>query len=109
MDDHRRRLFASAALNLSTWLIKVRKLKAIYHTLNMFNFDVTSRCLIGECWCPADELGDIRLALQRGTVKRTKSFHKVSSSVEIEVLKNIVIEILQEGRILNNRVKISTA
>lgn len=68
MDDHRQRLLASAAVNLSSWFIKVRKLKAIYHTLNMFNFDVTSRCLIGECWCPADELGDIRLALQRGTV-----------------------------------------
>ncbi|XP_054750991.2 V-type proton ATPase 116 kDa subunit a 1-like [Lytechinus pictus] len=81
MDDHRQRLLASAAVNLSSWFIKVRKLKAIYHTLNMFNFDVTSRCLIGECWCPADELGDIRLALQRGTQKSGSSVPSILNRI----------------------------
>ncbi|XP_071505481.1 V-type proton ATPase 116 kDa subunit a 1-like [Diadema antillarum] len=81
MDDHRQRLLACAALNLSSWFIKVRKLKAIYHALNMFNFDVTSRCLIGECWCPVDELGTIRLALQRGTQKSGSSLPSILNMI----------------------------
>lgn len=81
MDDHTQRLLASAALNLSSWFIKVRKLKAIYHTLNMFNFDVTSRCLIGECWCPVDEIGNIRMALQRGTQKSGSSVPSILNRI----------------------------
>uniref|UniRef100_A0A1I8F8N0 V-type proton ATPase subunit a n=1 Tax=Macrostomum lignano TaxID=282301 RepID=A0A1I8F8N0_9PLAT len=49
--DHRRRLLMSAAKNLRLWFIKVGKIKAIYHTLNMFNVEATSKCLIGEAWC----------------------------------------------------------
>ncbi|XP_022085666.1 V-type proton ATPase 116 kDa subunit a-like isoform X2 [Acanthaster planci] len=64
--DHRQRVLASAASSLWVWFIKVRKLKAIYHTLNLCNMDVTHKCLIAECWCPEGELGRIRLALQHG-------------------------------------------
>jgi hypothetical protein len=28
------------------WFIKVRKIKAIYHTLNYFNLDTSQKCLI---------------------------------------------------------------
>ena len=47
---------------------QVKKIKAIYHTMNMFNLDVTQRCLIAECWCPVEELDEIQRALTRGTV-----------------------------------------
>ena len=43
-------------------------MKAIYHTLNMFNVDITQKCLIAECWCPVQELDNIQSALKRGTV-----------------------------------------
>jgi V-type H+-transporting ATPase subunit a len=45
--DHRHRVLVAAAKNLKTWFTKVRKIKAIYHTLNLFNLDVTQKCLIG--------------------------------------------------------------
>jgi len=66
--DHRHRLLVAAAKNIKVWFIKVRKIKAIYHTLNMFNLDVTQKCLIAECWCPVADLDRIQAALQRGNV-----------------------------------------
>lgn len=46
-------------------------MKAIYHAMNMFNLDVTQRCLIAECWCPVQDLEEIQAALTRGTVSGT--------------------------------------
>lgn len=66
--DHRHRVLVAAAKNIKVWVIKVRKIKAIYHTLNMFNLDVTQKCLISECWCPVNDLEKIQMALRRGTV-----------------------------------------
>lgn len=65
--DHRHRVLAAAAKHLRTWFIKVRKMKAIYHTLNMLNLDVTNKCLIAECWIPTRDMGAIRSALRKGT------------------------------------------
>jgi len=66
--DHRHRVLVAAAKNVRIWFAKVRKIKAVYHTLNLFNLDVTQKCLIAECWCPVPELDKIQLALKRGTV-----------------------------------------
>lgn len=68
-EEHRRRALENAARNLVVWLIKVRKIKAIYHTLNLFNLDVTNKCLIGECWLPVEDLESAQNALTRGTVR----------------------------------------
>lgn len=46
--DHRQRVLLSVAKELPAWIIMVIKMKAIYHTLNLFNMDVTKKCLIGE-------------------------------------------------------------
>lgn len=43
-------------------------MKAIYHTLNQCNIDVTQKCLIAEVWCPVTDLDSIQFALRRGTV-----------------------------------------
>uniref|UniRef100_A0AC35UCS9 V-type proton ATPase subunit a n=1 Tax=Rhabditophanes sp. KR3021 TaxID=114890 RepID=A0AC35UCS9_9BILA len=65
--DHRHRVLVAASKNVRMWLTKVRKIKAIYHTLNLFNMDVTQKCLVAECWCPVDDLERIQFALRRGT------------------------------------------
>lgn len=69
-EDHRQRVLQAAAKTLRVWFIKVRKMKAIYHTLNLCNIDVTQKCLIAEVWCPVSDLDSIQFALRRGTVRK---------------------------------------
>ncbi|XP_032513122.1 V-type proton ATPase 116 kDa subunit a 1 isoform X2 [Danaus plexippus] len=71
--DHRHRVLVAAAKNIKNWFVKVRKIKAIYHTLNLFNLDVTQKCLIAECWVPALDMETIQLALRRGTERSGSS------------------------------------
>lgn len=63
-NDHRHRVLVAAAKNIRSWFIKVHKMKAIHHALNMFNLDVTQKCLIAECWCAVDDVQRIQIALQ---------------------------------------------
>jgi V-type H+-transporting ATPase subunit a len=56
------------AKELQNWMVMVRKMKAIYHTLNMFNLDVTKKCLIAECWVPVRDLAAVTKALADGGV-----------------------------------------
>lgn len=65
-------MLVAAAKNIKNWFVKVRKIKAIYHTLNLFNLDVTQKCLIAECWVPLLDMETIQLALRRGTVSSSK-------------------------------------
>uniref|UniRef100_A0A8D9EM26 V-type proton ATPase subunit a n=1 Tax=Cacopsylla melanoneura TaxID=428564 RepID=A0A8D9EM26_9HEMI len=65
--DHRQRVLVSVAKELHAWSVMVRKMKAIYHTLNSFNMDVTKKCLIGECWVPVRHLTFVRITLAEGS------------------------------------------
>ncbi|XP_055906180.1 V-type proton ATPase 116 kDa subunit a 1-like [Eupeodes corollae] len=66
-DDHRSRVLATVSKNLPTWSIMVKKMKAIYFTLNLFNMDVTQKCMIGECWVPTNDLMIVQRALAAGS------------------------------------------
>lgn len=83
--DHRHRVLVAAAKNIKNWFVKVRKIKAIYHTLNLFNLDVTQKCLIAECWVPVLDLETIQLALRRGTVRNTYGANCIVSLCLLEV------------------------
>ncbi|XP_063909644.1 V-type proton ATPase 116 kDa subunit a1-like [Zophobas morio] len=61
--DHRERVLVNVAKELQNWSIMVSKMKAIYHTLNFFNMDVTNKCLIGECWVPTKDLPIVQKTL----------------------------------------------
>uniref|UniRef100_A0A4W5P1Q3 V-type proton ATPase subunit a n=1 Tax=Hucho hucho TaxID=62062 RepID=A0A4W5P1Q3_9TELE len=52
-----------------TWVVQVKKMKAIYHSLNLCSFDVTNKCLIAEVWCPVNDLTNLRGALEEGSRK----------------------------------------
>lgn len=65
--NHRNRALSSIQFHLNKWMNMVRREKAIYDTLNMLNFDVTKKCLVGEGWCPIFAKAKIQEALQRAT------------------------------------------
>ncbi|KDP44125.1 hypothetical protein JCGZ_05592 [Jatropha curcas] len=64
---HRNKALASIGYQLTKWMNMVRREKAVYDTLNMLNFDVTKKCLVGEGWCPMFAKAQIQEALQRAT------------------------------------------
>ncbi|XP_043944145.1 V-type proton ATPase 116 kDa subunit a [Protopterus annectens] len=66
-ETHRNRVLQEAAKNLQSWMTKVIKMKAVYHTLNLCNIDVTQQCLIAETWCPTADMDQIKRALDVGT------------------------------------------
>ncbi|KAA3673232.1 V-type H+-transporting ATPase subunit a [Paragonimus westermani] len=81
--QHRQRILETAAKNLRVWFIKVRKIKAIYHTLNLFNLDVTTKCMVGECWCAVNDVDKIHLALRRGMERSNSTLQPILNGVAI--------------------------
>ncbi|KAF9593764.1 hypothetical protein IFM89_025231 [Coptis chinensis] len=65
---HRNKALIEIGFHLRKWTIRVRKEKAVYDTLNMLNFDVTKKCLVGEGWCPIFAKPQLQDALQRATI-----------------------------------------
>lgn len=65
--DQRQRVLNNVAKDLPNWIIMVKKIKAIYHVMNMFNMDVSQKCFIGECWIPTDDTNLVQKALFDGS------------------------------------------
>uniref|UniRef100_A0A8C6P4H9 V-type proton ATPase subunit a n=1 Tax=Nothobranchius furzeri TaxID=105023 RepID=A0A8C6P4H9_NOTFU len=68
-DDYLRQVLQKAAESAYSWVVQVKKMKAIYHILNLCSFDVTNKCLIAEVWCPVSDLTNLRGALEEGSRK----------------------------------------
>ncbi len=60
------RILNGITQNLNSWFIKVKKIKAIYHTMNMFR--VEQKNFMAEGWCPVDRLEAIQHALFKASV-----------------------------------------
>lgn len=71
----RRSLLINSSSNINTWFCKVKKMKAIYHTMNMFKYDQKSA--IAECWIPVNESGRIKLLLDSETKKIDSNFQTI--------------------------------
>lgn len=67
---------------MDKWDSHVQCEKAVFHTLNLFNYDVTNKCLIAEGWCPTSMLPEVREALRRGTLKSGASVQSVINIVK---------------------------
>uniref|UniRef100_A0A672NXA7 V-type proton ATPase subunit a n=1 Tax=Sinocyclocheilus grahami TaxID=75366 RepID=A0A672NXA7_SINGR len=68
-EDYLRQVLIKASESVYVWVIQVKKMKAIYHILNLCSFDVTNKCLIAEVWCPVNDLPTLRRALEDGSRK----------------------------------------
>ncbi|XP_054852175.1 V-type proton ATPase 116 kDa subunit a 2 isoform X2 [Eublepharis macularius] len=66
-EDYLRQVLYKASESIYTWDVQVKKMKAIYHVLNLCSFDVTNKCLIAEVWCPVADLPNMRRALEEGS------------------------------------------
>ncbi|KAG2365868.1 V-type ATPase, V0 complex, 116kDa subunit family [Suillus spraguei] len=53
--------------HLARWQDVVRKEKAIYETMNLFNYDVRRKTLVAEGWVPTRDLTMIHMALRHAT------------------------------------------
>src|SRR6266496_1373707 len=49
-NNARRAELLKVADDLTSWTTIIRKEKAIYHTMNLFNYDANRKCLIAEGW-----------------------------------------------------------
>lgn len=67
----------AVARHLNTWMTIIKKEKAVYHTMNLFNYDVNSKCLIAEGWSVTNRLPDIRRALQIARVNGNIENHSI--------------------------------
>ncbi|XP_031237425.1 V-type proton ATPase 116 kDa subunit a isoform X2 [Mastomys coucha] len=81
-ESHRQRLLQEAAANWHSWVIKVQKMKAVYHVLNMCNIDVTQQCIIAEIWFPLADTKHIKKALEQGMELSGSSMVPIMTEVE---------------------------
>lgn len=80
--ERRTRVLSSIHHNLLGWQTAVAKEKAIYHTMNLFNYDVGRRCLIAEGWCPEYATNEIQLALRRANERSGALVPSILSVIE---------------------------
>jgi V-type H+-transporting ATPase subunit a len=73
-------LVKNSANNLKAWFVRVRKMKAIYHTMNLFNLE--QKCLIAECWIPVNEITRIKLALERAVETSGSNVQSILNRME---------------------------
>jgi V-type H+-transporting ATPase subunit a len=52
------------AQNLVSWMVVIKKEKAVYSTLNLFNYDAARKYLVAEGWVPANCLPLIQVTLR---------------------------------------------
>lgn len=83
-NDHRHRVLVAAAKNIKSWFIKVHKMKAVYHVLNMFDLDVTHKCLIAECWCAIDDVRSFQVALQSAAARSNSNVPSIINRMKIK-------------------------
>ena len=61
--QHRLSLLSGAAASLRRNLVKVRKMKSVYHVLNHFSLREGARVMLGEGWIPTADLNNVRSSL----------------------------------------------
>ncbi|XP_055038910.2 V-type proton ATPase 116 kDa subunit a 1 isoform X1 [Misgurnus anguillicaudatus] len=66
-EEYRAGALIKAADHIHEWSGKVKKMKAIYYTLNLCNIDITQKLIVAEIWCPVSDLTLVQNALIKGS------------------------------------------
>ncbi|KAK9799428.1 hypothetical protein WJX73_009975 [Symbiochloris irregularis] len=72
-ERHREGVLHTIATSLSAWILKVKREKAVYHTLNKLSVDVTRKVLVAEAWCPVMGKDRVHDALRSATQQSSAS------------------------------------
>jgi len=64
-------LLTNASYDVNMWRCKVRKMKAVYHHLNMFDVDLQRNCFVGEYWVPTKFTDEVANTIQLSAVSRS--------------------------------------
>eukprot|EP01115_Flamella_aegyptia_P006834 TRINITY_DN28317_c0_g1_i1.p1 TRINITY_DN28317_c0_g1~~TRINITY_DN28317_c0_g1_i1.p1 ORF type:complete len:822 (+),score=388.53 TRINITY_DN28317_c0_g1_i1:76-2541(+) len=64
---HRQTVLLEVGKHLRTWRDRVVREKSIYHTMNMFNYDIGRKLLIAEGWCAKNSTEKIVNAMRQAT------------------------------------------
>ena len=67
-EDQSRALLLRVHHDWDGWMGVVRREKAVYHTLNKFSIDVTSKCLVAQGWIPTANRDDVVSALKQAAL-----------------------------------------
>lgn len=64
---HRTTVITDIGRHVKQWNERVVREKAIYHTMNMFNYDIGRKLLIAEGWCPKNSTEKVVAAMRVAT------------------------------------------
>jgi len=80
-DEARSTELRKITAQLCRWLLVVQRAKAVYHTMNLFNYDSQRRTLIAEAWCPSQSIGRISQALRTASDRSGTMFSAVLQQI----------------------------
>jgi len=76
-----KKLLAEVSLNIDFWHHFLLKEAAIYHTLNLLNFD-NGKTLIGECWVPRESIDRVKQSLDEGKQRSGSTLDCILTVIE---------------------------
>jgi len=83
-----RNALSNASSDVNRWLCKVRKMKAVYHQLNLFHVDVSRNCFVAEYWLPTKFLREVTDTIQLCNVSVNQCWNWVDFWVTGSIVDN---------------------
>jgi V-type H+-transporting ATPase subunit a len=77
------REYLDIAENYDAWRVRILKEKSIFHTLNLFRYNLNAKTFIAEGWCPDEGLEQVGAATQRATRSSGSAFPVVFKSIPV--------------------------
>ncbi|KAI7792254.1 putative V-type proton ATPase 116 kDa subunit a [Triplophysa rosa] len=83
-EEYRAGVLMKAADHVHEWSSKVKKMKAIYYTLNLCNIDITQKLIVAEIWCSVSDLTLVHNALIKGSEQSGSSVTPVLNRIQTQ-------------------------